>query len=301
MRILVFGGAGFIGRHLCGELAERGHDVVAISRSPPEDVLPTGVETAAADVTDYASLEPICVNGDAIVNLVAKTPLYQPSGGESQHQAIHLQGTRNLVRAAGEAGIARFVQMSGHGASPDATTAYLQAKGRAEGVVQSSDLDWVIIRPTVVFGDESEFISFIGRLTTPYLTALPGGGHTPFQLLWVGDLAPMLADAVEDDEHVHQRYDLAGPTVYTLAEATRLYYEGKGQSVRILPIPMPLVRVGLTLASPIPFIPFGVHQYRGLQLENVVETNDVSAFGYDAAALMSLEAYLIGDNTKDVS
>ena len=290
MKVLVAGGAGFIGKNLCAELVDRGHEVTALSRHPDGDGLPDGVETAVGDVTAYDSIvEPVSA-ADAVVNLVALSPLFdQPAGS---HERVHLGGTENLVRAAEEAGIDRFVQMSGLDASPAAKTAYLRAKGEAEAVVRESDLAWTIVRPSVVFGDGAEFLAFVRLLTTPYLTGLPGGGSMQFQPIWVGDLVGMLADALEDDAHVGCTYELGGPAVLSLADVTKLVYAADGRSVRILPIPTPLAKLGLGLGDPIPFVPFGAEQARSLEVDNTVEANDVTAFGVDESGLTTFGAYL---------
>jgi NADH dehydrogenase len=113
------------------------------------------------------------------------------------HFRIHRDGTDNVVRAAEEHGVRKLVQMSALGADPDGNTAYIKSKGLAESIVKDSSLEWTIFRPSVIFGDGGEFVAYTKQLATPYLTPLPGGGKTRFQPIWVGDLVPMLADAVE--------------------------------------------------------------------------------------------------------
>jgi NADH dehydrogenase len=290
MKVLVAGGTGFIGTNLCTELAERDHEVTALSRSPDDD-LPDGVESAMGDVSAYDSIADTVAGHDAVVNLVSLSPLYDPPRGNT-HEEVHLGGTENLVRAAEAGNVDRFLQMSGLGADPNGTTAFLRSKGNAENVVRDSSLEWTIVRPSVVFGDGGEFVDFTKTLTTPYVTGLPGGGKTRFQPIWVGDLAPMLADALEDDAHVGETYELAGPEVLTLADVTELAYAAEGRAVRILPIPMGLAKVGLSAIGPIPFLPFGPDQARSLEFDNTVDDNDVTAFGRDPATLTTLGAYL---------
>ena len=292
MNVLVVGGAGFIGRHLCAELVERDHEVTALSRNPDDEKLPDGVESARGDVTDYESIAGAFADRDAVVNLVALSPLLQSKGGSERQFEVHLGGTRNVVRAATEHGVDRLLQQSGLGASHDATTAHLRAKGQAETVVRESDLDWIITRPSVVFGDGDEIVPFTKLVTTPYVTGLPGGGKTPFQLIWVGDLVRMLADAIGQNRHVGKVYELGGPEVLTLADITRAIYRAEGRSVRIIPVPMPLTKVGMTFAEPIPFIPFGRDQYHGLQVENIPTHNDIDAFGVSRDDLTTFSAYL---------
>jgi len=298
MKVLVTGGTGFIGRHLCAELDERGHDVTALSRSPEDDVVPDGVETVVGDATAYDSIEGAFEGQDAVVQLVSLSPLWQPNGGDDRHFEVHLGGTENCVASAEEHGVDRFLQMSGRGADPNGTTAYIRSKGQAEAVVRQSDLDWTIFRPSVVFGEGGEFVSFTKRLKGMFapklpIYPLPGGGKTTsFMPIWVGDLVPMLADALEGDEHVGATYDVAGPEVLSLREITNLVYEAEGKSVSIVPIPMALAGVGLKTMGMMPGFPMGGDQYRSLQFDNTIADNDVSAFGVDPDDLRTVGAYL---------
>jgi NADH dehydrogenase len=292
MEILVTGGTGFIGSRLCTELDSRGHTVTALARNPDESDLPESIERAAGDVTDPASLEPAMAGMDTVVNLVALSPLFKPRGGNVMHDRVHRAGTENAVRAAEDAGVDRFVQLSGINADPNGPTAFLRAKGQAEELVKASELDWVIIRPTAVFGDGGEFIPFIRKVALPYLTPLPGGGRTRMQVIWVEDLVPMLADAVEGEEHVGQTYEIGGPDRLPLARIADLVHSAAGRSTAVIPIPMPLAGFGMTLGGMLPGFPFGADQYESLKLDLVVSENDVDAFGVDETELRSLADYL---------
>jgi len=292
MNVLVVGGSGFIGRNLCAELLDRGHDVTALSRSPDPDALPPGVETAVGDVTAYDSIEPAFEGQDAVYNLVSLSPLFEPRGGNEKHDEVHRGGTEHCLRAAADHGVDRFVQMSALGADPDGATHYLRAKGRAEELVRDTDRDWTIVRPSVVFGDGAEFIEFTRKLTPPVVAPLPGGGKTRFQPIHIGDLVPMLADTVEDDRHVGATYELGGPEVLTLAEVATLARRAQGRSVTVLPVPMALAGVGLSIAGAIPGFPLGPDQYRSLRFDNTTEDNDVDAFDVEAVEMTTLAEYL---------
>ena len=291
MQVLVAGGTGFIGANLCTELHERGHEVTALSRNPDDGELPDGVDPAMGDVSAYDSIADTVADHDAVVNLVSLSPLYQPQGG-ADHETVHLGGTVNLVRAAEDGDVDRFLQMSALGADPDADTDFLRTKGEAEEVVRESRLGWTIFRPSVVFGDGAEFLEFTKQVTTPYVTGLPGGGKTRFQPIWVGDLVPILADALADASHVGETYEVAGPQIVTLADATELAYEAEGKSVTIVSIPLSVAKLGLSAIEPVPFIPFGSDQGRSLEQNNTVVSNDVTAFGASEDQLMTLGEYL---------
>ncbi|WP_440005687.1 complex I NDUFA9 subunit family protein [Halomicrococcus sp. SG-WS-1] len=291
MRVLLVGGSGFVGTALARELHDRGHEVAALSRSPDEADLPAGVETVSGDVTEYESIAGAFADRDAVVNLVALSPLFQPPRGTS-HEAVHLGGTENVVAAAEDHGVPRLVQMSALGADPDGATAYIRAKGAAEEVVRASSLDWTVFRPSVVFGDGGEFVAFTKKLTTPYVTGLPGGGRTRFQPVWVGDLAPMLASAAVEDGHGGETYEIGGPEVLTLAEVAKRIYRAEGKSLVVLPVPMVLARLGLTVMGAVPGFPMGPDQYRSLQFDNTTADGDASVFGRDPAGLRTLGDYL---------
>jgi NADH dehydrogenase len=292
MQVLVAGGAGFIGRRLSAELADRGHDVTAMSRTPPDESLAAGVQHATGDVTAYDSTAPTVEGHDAVVNLVALSPLFRPSGGEERHFEVHLEGTRNLVKAAEAGGVDRFLQQSALGADPEGETHYIRAKGQAEDVVRESDLDWTITRPSVVFGEGGEFVPFTKLLAPPYVTPLPGGGRTRFQPIHVDDLVPILADALEADEHVGETYDIGGPEALSMAEVARLGHRADGRPVAVVPVPMALAKIGLSALDYLPGFPFGSDQYRSLEMDNTVEDNDVTAFGVEESELTTLSASL---------
>ncbi|MEF8975876.1 MAG: complex I NDUFA9 subunit family protein [Halapricum sp.] len=298
MNVLVTGGDGFVGRHLCTELIERDHDVTSLSRNPDPSVLPEDVETATGDVTDGEGITHAFEGIDAVVNLVALSPLFTPSGGDEMHERIHLGGTENVVAAAEAHDVDRIVQMSALGADPHGPTHYIRAKGKAEEVVRESDLQSVIVRPSVIFGDGGEFVSFTKRLKKLFAPGvpvypLPGGGKkTRFQPIWVGDLAPMLASTVEDDDRAGETYELGGPEILTLREVTEAVYESEGRSIKIVSLPMGLAGVGLKTLSVVPGFPMGGDQYRSLQFDNTTDDNDVGAFDVDPDELTSLREYL---------
>lgn len=298
MNVLVVGGSGFIGTRLSRELTDRGHDVTVLSRNPDTVDLPDGVETAMGDVTAYESIEAHFEGMEAVVFLVALSPLFEPKGGNRRHDEIHRGGTANCIRAAEEHGVERYLQLSALGADPAGETHYIRAKGRADEIVRASSLDWVIFQPSIVFGEGGEFVSFVTRLKGMFAPGvpvypLPGGGRkTRFQPIWVGDLVGMIADGVEEDQHVGQTYEIGGPEIFTLREVTDLVYESRDESVRIVSLPMGLAGIGLKTLGNVPGFPMGGDQYRSLKLDNTTADNDVGAFGRSRTDLRRFREYL---------
>lgn len=291
MDVLLVGGTGFIGTALCSELVDRGHAVTALSRTPDDTTLPDAVTTVAGDGTDTRTVSKTLAGHDAVVNLVALSPLFEPKGNRT-HQTVHVGATQATIEAAETHDVDRLVQLSALGADPHGQTAYIRAKGDAETLVKETTVPWTIFRPSVIFGDGGEFVPFVKRLTPGPVKALPGGGRTKFQPLWVGDLVGMIAQALVDDDHAGETYEVGGPEVLSLADITKLVYRADGRSVSIVSVPMELTRIGLSLAEPVPFIPMGLDQARSLEMDNVIEDNDVTAFGIDPETLRTLGEYL---------
>ena len=297
MHVLVAGGNGFIGSHLLPKLLAADHEVTVLARNPDSDALPDDVEPVRGDVTAYDSIEAAVDGHDAVVNLVALSPLFKPKGGDRMHDEVHRHGTENLVRAAETGGVDRFLQLSALGADPNGATAYIRAKGQAENHVTDSGLDWTIVRPSVVFGDGGEFVSFTKKLKGMFAPGvpvypLPGGGKTRFQPIHVDDLVGMLVETLTDDAHVGATYELGGPDDLTLREITNMVYKAAGKSITIVSVPMALAGVGLSVGGKIPGFPMGADQYRSLQFDNTTADNDIAAFGTDEASLTTLESYL---------
>jgi NADH dehydrogenase len=149
----------------------------------------------------------------------------------------------------------------------------------------------------VVFGEGGEFVSFTKRLKRLFAPGvpvypLPGGGQTRFQPVWVGDLVPMVAAAVEDDAHAGETYEVGGPETLTLREVVELVYESDGSSVSVVSLPMALAGVGLSVMDAVPGMPMGRDQYRSLRFDNTTADNDVGAFGVDEADLTAFRSYL---------
>ena len=291
MRILVTGGDGFVGRHLCAELVERGHDVTSLSRTPDRSVLPAEVTAVSGDVTECSTIEDAFEGRDAVVNLVALSPLHQPERGRS-HSGVHIGGSLNTVKAAEEHGVGKVLHMSAYGADPNAAAAYFRAKGLAEKVMFESDLDWVIFRPSVMFGEAGHFVPFARTVTTPYATVLPDGGATRFQPIWIEDSVPLFANAIEDDACLGRVYEIGGPRILTLAEVTKRIYRAQGRATTVESVPMALAEIGLSAVDPIPLIPFGTDQAHALRMDNVPDHNDIEAFGVDESDLTTLRMFL---------
>ncbi len=211
MDIAIVGATGFVGSHLVPHLVEAGNRVIAISRSGRR--LPNwtdAVEARAADVTTAAGLEEALAGADAVVHLVA---IPRESKGR-RFDEVNVQGTRNVVEAAHRAGIRRFVHLSVLGVADDRKLAYLWSKWQGEQAVRTSSLDWVVLRPSLMFGEGDGFFNLVKatlRSWSPGVVAIPGSGDARFQPLSVDDLAIAVERCLTDADRGGSVYELGGP------------------------------------------------------------------------------------------
>lgn len=214
-RVLVLGGSGFVGRHLVAELARGGTDVTVPSRRRERAkhliLLPT-VDVVEADVREAGALEGLVRGHDAVVNLVGV--LHGPD-----FSGPHVELPLALVSACRAAGVRRLVHVSALGADADAASEYQRTKAKGEqAVLDATDLQVTVFRPSVVFGPEDQFLNRFATLAklSPVLT-LPCA-DARFQPVYVGDVARAIATTLGDTDTFGHRYDLGGPREYTLRE-----------------------------------------------------------------------------------
>lgn len=217
-KICVIGGSGFVGRHLCQQLAARGYRVRVPTRERERakalTMLPT-VELMVADVHDPAALAAAVAGCDAVINLVG---VLHDAGGARGFQAAHVGLANNVVAACRTGGVRRLLQMSALAAAPDAPSAYLRSKGEAERNVLGSGLDVTVFRPSVIFGPDDSFLNLFAGLLRIFPVFPLGSPKARFQPVYVGDVAAAFVYALTDITSCGRRYDLCGPQRYTLRE-----------------------------------------------------------------------------------
>ncbi len=289
MRIFITGGTGFVGSHLTHKLIYNGHEVTVGGVAPKKSVLqlPESVNREKIDITDPETLD--FSSYDAVIHLVGLSPLRKPS---IPYQEVHLKGTENVLEACKKSNTDRYIHMSALGADPEASTEYLRTKGKAQKLVEDSELDWTIFQPSVIFGEGGQFLDFTEKLVTPYITGLPGGGKNKFQPIYVEDIGDLFVETVEEDHHLHNIYEIGGPDVLTLKEIAKLIEKQKGRNLKVLPVPMFAAKTGLTISEYLNFLPFGLDQYRSLKIDNVVDEDSLEFFHKDKDELLTLEDYL---------
>lgn len=251
-KVLVLGGSGFVGRHVCEKLARRQLQVTVPTRrlrnAASVMTLPM-LYAVEANIHDEATLRELVRQHDVVINLVAIL-----QGSAQAFERAHVTLAEKIVRACAQTGVRRVVHVSALGAdlrNPDGLPSnYLRSKSRAEQVLNQAGLDLTLIRPSVIFGAEDKFLNTFADLQQLFPVVPLAGANARFQPVWVEDVAQAVL-ACLDDEHAHQSigqiYEACGPEVFTLRElvqlAGRLSGANHGRGRPVIGLPDALARL----------------------------------------------------------
>lgn len=241
MKIFITGATGFIGGEIVLGLLERGYQIRALARNPDRarDLLPSGVELVKGDITRPEGLYDAVLGCDAIIHLVGI--IFEK--GKNMFDDVHYMGTVNIVTAAKQAKVKRFLHMSALGSRPDAVSNYHRTKYRGEQCVVKSGLDYTIFRPSLVFGQKDRSINlFIKMIKLMPIFPVIGSGGGRTQPVFVSDVARAFVASVEDKNTFSKIYDLGGPNTMTYEELFDLIMEVIGKRRKKLYIPIGLMR-----------------------------------------------------------
>ncbi len=294
--VTVFGGSGFIGKHVVRALVKDGWRVRVPMRRPHtgQALRVIGnvgqVQLVQANIRYKDSVERAIEGSDAVINLVAV--LFQE--GKQSFKALHEQGAAIVAEAARDAGITNFVQMSALGADEEAESHYAQSRARGEAAVRAAMPSADIMRPSIVFGAEDNFFNQFAAMTQ-IAPALPliGGGKTMFQPVYAGDVAEAIAKTIGNNTD-GSVYELGGPRVYSFKELLEFTLGAVDRKRFLVPLPWFISRmVGFMgeMAGWLPFVkPFLTRdQVISLKSDNIV-SEDAKGFDDLGIRLESIEA-----------
>ncbi|MCR9266070.1 MAG: complex I NDUFA9 subunit family protein [Alphaproteobacteria bacterium] len=258
--ITVFGGSGFIGRHIVRALAKAGYRVRVASRRPhlAQDLRVMGVvgqvQLVQANLRVAASVERALEGASGVVNLVG---ILNESGRQT-FSRLHALGAKTVAEAAASARISRVIQMSAIGADADSASQYARSKAEGEAAVKAAVPTATILRPSIVFGTDDAFFNRFADMAR-FAPALPlfGGGKTKFQPVFAGDVAEAVVAALETPEAQGETYELGGPGVYTFAELMRFILDEIDRPRFLLPLPWQIgsvIAMMSELAAILPFV-----------------------------------------------
>jgi uncharacterized protein YbjT (DUF2867 family)/membrane protease YdiL (CAAX protease family) len=250
VKVAIAGGTGFVGRHVVEALRARGHVVLVLARG--RRGVPLGAELLPCDLARDPVPTGALRGCDALVNLAG----IKREDGSQTFEAVHVEATRRLLAACGEAGLRRFVHLSVVCSRPDPRLPYHDTKWRAEEAVRASGLDFTVLRPAVIFGPGDDMVTHLVRMIR-FAAVFPvvGHGDSILQPVDVRDVAEAVAAALDRPRSIGGTYDVVGPERLTLHQVVRTVAEGVGLPLHIVPTPIPIQRVAVRVMDAVTSAP----------------------------------------------
>ncbi len=257
--ILVSGGTGFVGSAIVRELLRRGERVAVLGRDGDKarKMFGDGVEAREGDVRRPEQLATAMTGIDVVVNAVQfpNSPIENRRKGWT-FEDVDLKGTRNQVDAAKAAGVRRFVYLSGVGAAKDSDKHWFRYKWEAEKYLQDAGIEWVIVRPTWVYGPGDVSLNrFLGFARLLPFIPMFGSGKQLMQPVFIDDVGRIAADAALRPEAANHVFELGGPDVMSMNDVVKTALDVLGKRRSLLHQPVRLGKTIGALASVLPSTP----------------------------------------------
>jgi NADH dehydrogenase len=294
--VTVFGGSGFLGRHVVRALAREGYRIRPAVRRPDLafHLQPLGrvgqIHAVQANLRYPASVEAAVRGADVVINLVGI--LFER--GKQRFEAVQADGAHHVVQAAAAAG-ARMIHVSALGADPNSSSSYARSKAAGEAAVFAAAPDATIFRPSIVFGPEDDFFNRFGAMArmSPALPLI-GGGQTKFQPVFAGDVAQAIRKAVGGATKGGTVYELGGPEVKSFRELMEYVLAVTERRRLLVPLPFALAKLQAFFLQFMPTPLLTPDQVELLRTDNVVspaavaEGRTLEALGIEPAALEAI-------------
>jgi len=244
MKIFVTGATGFVGEEILRQLNETGHVVQILARHAKHGRAQKmasrfGAQIYEGNVLENTSLVAGLKEISAVIHLVGIIS----EVGANTFENVHVRGTQNVLAAAEQAGVKRFIHMSALGTRPNAVSRYHQSKWAAEEIVRCSGLDYTIFRPSIIYGPHDHFVNLFANMArfSPVVPIL-GNGRSKMQPVPVTDVAACFVRALGEPKSIGQAYDLCGQDVLSFEEILDAILRVTGRKRLKLRLPMGLAR-----------------------------------------------------------
>jgi uncharacterized protein YbjT (DUF2867 family) len=293
MKVFVTGATGFVGGHLLQALTRRGHEITCLVRSTGRLSIPA--REVVGDATRPEGLAEAMAGMEAAIHLVGIIREF-PARGITFHR-LHVEATRNVVAAARQAGVARYLHMSSNGARPDAPSLYHRSKWEAEELVRASGLPYTIFRPSVIFGPGGGFVNLLADMIrrSPVVPVV-GNGRYLLQPVSVATVAEGFALALERPQTAGESFEVCGPDRLTYNRVLDLIGEavGRGHPAK-LHLPVWLMRAAAAGLGRFPWFPVTPDQLTMLFEGNLCGVQTFyETFGLEPVHLAGALGYLRG-------
>ena len=294
-KILILGGTGFVGRHLCEKLAEGDYRATVLTRRRANakhlQTLPM-VDVIEGSAYDAVALAALLTGHDAVVNLVAIL-----HGNETAFDKAHVQLPQTLVKACEVAGQRRIIHVSSLGADLAAPSMYQRSKARGEAVLFGSGLGVTVLRPSVIFGAEDKFLNTFATLQKLFPFIPLAGSTARFQPVWVEDVATAIVKCIEDNSTIGQIFEACGPEVFTLKQLVQMAGQYSGHDKPVIGLPDALARIQAALMELAPGEPImSRDNLDAMKVDNISggKLPGLQALGIQASALSAIAPFYLG-------
>ncbi|MDV2990220.1 MAG: NAD(P)H-binding protein [Dehalogenimonas sp.] len=291
--ILITGASGFVASHLIPRLHKDGHQLRCLVTNEAEGarIQAPGAELAVGNVTDTEGLRAAMAGVDTVIHLVA---IIREFGPNTYHK-INVVGTQNVVNAARDAGVKRFIHMGILGASPDPRYTYLHSKWLGMEAVKNSGLDYSILQPSVMFGQGAGFVASLIRSVNmvPFIVPIAGDGKSRLQPIWIGDVVSCVLKMVAGEKS-GESCPVGGPEIVTYETMLDELLRAMGKKKLKVKIPRPLMLPVVAVmdklfANP----PISMGEFKSMEIENTTEPDAVeNQFGFKPMPLRDGLGYL---------
>lgn len=285
--VTVLGGGGFVGRYVVQRLLAQGARVRIAQRDPRAATFlrPLGglgqTQFVAMDVRDGASVARAIVGSDAVINLV---------GSFDNMQSVQADGAGHVAKAVAEAGIKTLIHMSAIGADPDSASAYGRSKGNGEAAVKAALPTATVLRPSIIFGREDQFINRFAAMIRMAPVVPVIAPATQFQPVYVGDVADAVVAALTDAGAAGKTIELGGPQIFSMVELLRWIADAIGRKPIFVHVPDFAASMLATGLGWMPGAPITSDQWLMLQSDNIVAdgSGGLASLGVTPTALAAV-------------
>ena len=300
-KVCILGGSGFVGRHIANLLAQQNIYLRVPTRRRERAkhliVLPT------IDVNEVLSLNESELIAqfsgiDAVINLVG---ILHEGKGKNSFGAAHIDLAHNVVNACQKAGVKRLLHMSALNASTNAASHYLQSKGEAELIVKAAmdKLAITIFRPSVIFGQGDSFLNRFAELVKLFPILPLAKANARFQPVYVGDIAKVFINSLNNVHDNGKSYDVCGPEVFTLKELVEFVGTTIDEKPWIIPLSDGLSSLQASILEHLPGKMLTRDNLKSMELDSVCNCSFASQFGFEPTSLVSVApAYLAEKNPR---
>jgi uncharacterized protein YbjT (DUF2867 family) len=306
--VLVTGASGFVGSHTIPQLLRAGHRVRALVRDETAAAQVLGklretgtgaVEFAFGDVTQARALVDALAGTDCVVHLVA---IARDTTGGRDLERINFGGTVNVIEAMRTVRIRRLIYLGNMGIADDPRLKFASSKARAEATVAASDLDWTILKPSIMYGARDGFFNLVAPLVrrlplirfNPGIVPIPGSGGARFQPIWVEDVVRVIVASLERADMVRKSVELGGPRYWTYREIVQEVLRGMDARRLIVPVPIPVIALVAGIYERLGvWFPTSTDQLRQLKLDNTGPLTLIrDLFGFEPRDMTGQLGYL---------